>query len=251
MNRIYWDTDSIGILTDHIDAASHSHPTLQLFLSIENFLDIEVSNEILTCRCVIVNKNVPHAFDARQRLHFSLIIEPTSKLAEQLYQKMNGANYFIYDDAEIEGVQRQAKQLIQNHSTDGYRVFVECFFTFLEVEPQIAVYDDRVIELLELLNDCSCDDHAISKFADKVALSKSRLSHLFKEQIGISLKSYIMLHQIEQAFILLLEGENVTEAAMKAGFDTPSHFAATTKRLMGMSASTSLKDSEFLKVSEF
>lgn len=35
-----------------------------------------------------------------------------------------------------------------------------------------------------------CDKHSISSFANKVSLSSSRLSHLFKEQAGLPLKSY-------------------------------------------------------------
>ena len=97
---------------------------------------------------------------------------------------------------------------------------------------------------------CNCDTHLIALYADKVALSQSRLSHLFKEQVGIPLKSYIQFHQIQKAFLGLLNGKNITEAAMFAGFDTPSHFAAVTKRMMGMPASISLKDSVFLKVTE-
>ncbi len=102
--------------------------------------------------------------------------------------------------------------------------------------------------LFQLLDTCNCNNHTISNFADKVALSFSRLSHLFKEQIGIPLKSYILLHQMERAFQELLTGKSVTGATLPAGFDSPSHFAGTVKRMMGMPVSLSLKDSEFLKV---
>ena len=81
-----------------------------------------------------------------------------------------------------------------------------------------------------------------------VFLSSSRLSHLFKEQTGIPLKSYIILHQMERAFDELFAGKNITESSMIAGFDSPSHFASTVKKMMGMTVSLSLKDSEFLKV---
>lgn len=87
-----------------------------------------------------------------------------------------------------------------------------------------------------------------SYLADNVFLSSSRLSHLFKEQTGIPLKSYIILHQMERAFDELFAGRNITEASMIADFDSPSHFASTVKKMMGMTVSLSLKDSEFLKV---
>lgn len=250
MNRIYWDKDSIGIVTDLIDASSHSHPAMQLFLSIEEKLDIEISDELFSCRCIVVNKSIRHAFNTKGRLHFSLIIEPTTMLAEQLCKKMHSSGYLIYDREETENMQQQAKHLLQNHSIEGYHKFKKQLFKLLGVEQKALKHDDRITELLALLDECSCDDHTITQFADKVALSKSRLSHLFKEQTGVPLKSYITLHQMEQAFIGMFRGESITEAALNAGFDTSSHFAATTKRLMGTSASLSIKDSEFLKVSD-
>ena len=35
------------------------------------------------------------------------------------------------------------------------------------------------------------------------------------------------------------DGKTITDAAMLSGFDSPSHFAATTKRMMGIAASLS------------
>ena len=55
---------------------------------------------------------------------------------------------------------------------------------------------------------------------------------------------------MQTAFLALLNGKNITEAAMLAGFDSPSHFATVTKKMMGMPASISVKNSVFLKVTE-
>ncbi len=82
MNRIYWDKDSIGIVTDNIDATPHRHPMMQLFLSIEDLLTIEVSDKLLSGRCIVVYKNIRNAFYTKGKLHFSLITEPTTELAE-------------------------------------------------------------------------------------------------------------------------------------------------------------------------
>ena len=78
--------------------------------------------------------------------------------------------------------------------------------------------------------------------------SASRLSELFSGQVGITLKKYLTLHQLERAFQDLLAGKWITEAALNAGFDSPSHFASTVKRMMGLPARSTVKDSEFLKV---
>lgn len=64
MNKIYWDEDSIVIVTDHIDTVPYSHPMMQLFLSIEDSLTIEVSDKLLSGRCIVLDKNIRHAFSS-------------------------------------------------------------------------------------------------------------------------------------------------------------------------------------------
>lgn len=75
------------------------------------------------------------------------------------------------------------------------------------------------------------------------------MSHLFKENTGISLSGYMVLHKLQKATYFIFGGLTITDAAMAAGFDSPSHFAATSKQLLGMTAKDIRKDSVFLKVS--
>lgn len=248
MNQIYWGKERIGLLSDHLNADKHSHLMLQLFLGLEESLEIEAAGEKITCKCIVLDKNVPHVFRAKDKLHFSYLIAPASATAEQLSQKMNLKGYWICDGDKLAHVRRQAKGLSGNMDAQAYIAFMAVFDACLGVYPDNKKYDGRVMELLSLLQTCLCEDHTIAEFAEKISLSPSRLSHLFKEETGVPLKSYIVLHQLERAFMELLAGSNITSAAMKAGFDSPSHFAATVKRMMGMPASASLKDSVFLKV---
>lgn len=248
INKIYWQEDRIGMITNHLDADTHSHWMLQIFIAIEEEIEIIINEKLVTCNCIVIDKNIPHSFSAKNKVYYSALIEPTSIYAQELSSRMNDRGYWICDNDGIEELRQQAISLVSQSNSKQYLKFMAMINDYLNIPTITNKYDDRIIELLHLLDTCTCDIHTISNFAKKVALSPSRLSHLFKEQIGIPLKSYILLHQIEQAFKELLVGKNVTEAALAAGFDTPSHFAATVKKMMGMPVSLSLKDSEFLKV---
>lgn len=248
MNKIYWDKDKISILTNQIKAVEHKHYTMQLFLGLEKNLNISVSGKNLNCTCILVNQNVCHSFSAENRLHISVIIEPTSDLAEQLRAVMGENDYYIFDDWDCSDVVRHGCDLLYSDELETYQTFMHTLYDYLGITENERQYDDRIKELLHHIEHCNCDEHSISSFANKVSLSSSRLSHLFREQVGIPLKSYIQLHQIQKAFLALLNGKNITEASMLADFDTPSHFSAVTKKMMGMPASISLKNSVFLKV---
>ncbi|MDE7083601.1 MAG: AraC family transcriptional regulator [Clostridia bacterium] len=246
MLKIFWDKDNIAFIGNQVNATEHSHCVLQVFLSLDEPLQVFVENEQISGKCIIVNKNARHIFSCNNKVRLSILIEPSSGFAKELMKKIDG-NYLICDSG-IERIQQQASALLYTDDKQQYSDFIQDFSKYLGIKRNSKVLDERIIKLFELLQNCDCYNHTIENFAKIVCLSPSRLSHLFREQIGVPLKSYILFHQLEKAFTALLNGTNITDAAMLAGFDSPSHFAATVKKWMGMPVSASIKDSEFLKV---
>lgn len=247
MLKIFWDKDNIAFIGNQVNTAEHSHCVLQAFLSLNEPLQITVENEHISGKCIVVNKNKKHVFSCDNKNCLSVLIEPSSSFADQMIAKING-NYLICEKESINILQQKAALLANATDREPYLSFVRDFAEFFGIERKERVLDERIIELLEILQNCDCCDHTIEHLAKKVSLSSSRLSHLFREQIGVPLKSYILFHQLERAFAAILSGQNITGAAMLAGFDSPSHFAATVKKWMGLPVSASVKDSEFLKV---
>lgn len=58
---------------------------------------------------------------------------------------------------------------------------MEMFNNYLNIFIILKYYDDRIIELFNLLCICNCDNYIILSFVDKVFLLVSRLLYLFKE----------------------------------------------------------------------
>jgi two-component system response regulator YesN len=66
-------------------------------------------------------------------------------------------------------------------------------------------------------------------------MSVSRLAHVFKEQMGITLIDYLTGVRIERAKQLLLAtSQNCTEICFEVGYNNQSYFTRTFKRLVGM-----------------
>ncbi len=248
MNKIYWGRDEIVMLTDHLNAVSHRHLMLQMFLGLEDDVKINIRGRSIIGSCVVTGNDVPHAFFANKKPHLSILFEPVSAAALQIQARMNGCDYLTFDRNKTEGIASIAEKLSEQFTPQLYEKLMGEIYELLGITQSEVAFDERVSELLQSIEECDCCDHSISRFASTVCLSDSRLSHLFKEQTGMTLKGYISLHRMKRAFSLLLGGESITEAAMKAGFDSPPHFASTVKKMMGMPARLSLKDSEFLKV---
>lgn len=248
MNRIYWDLDKISMLTDSMDASSHSHGMMQFFVCLKDSLNIKVNGKKIDCTCILVNKNIKHSFKTENQICFTSVIEPTSVFGMALNTLLGDKDYYIPEENQSARIRTSLTPMLESFSRESYEKLMTVISECLGWNDSKSSLDDRIVNLLDILAHCSCDDHSIEEYAEKLCLSPSRLSHLFSEEVGIPLKKYLSLHQLERAFEKILKGESITDAAMEADFDSPSHFAFTVKKMMGLPARNTVKNSEFLKV---
>ncbi len=75
----------------------------------------------------------------------------------------------------------------------------------------------------------------LSDVARAACLSVSRLSHLFKEQLGVTIIDYITNARIEMAKNLLIAtNKSCTEVCFEVGYSNQSYFTRTFKNVAGM-----------------
>ena len=117
------------MITDQIDAVSHQHWAMQLFLSIEEQLEISVGEEQVLCKCIVVNRNIPHSFSTNNTVHFSMIIEPTASIAEQLDEIMEGKEYHIFENEDIAPLKKALLQFVHRDELKDYQNFMTQWLT--------------------------------------------------------------------------------------------------------------------------
>ncbi len=84
------------------------------------------------------------------------------------------------------------------------------------------------------------DSHITEKLtlelvAENVFLSKSSVSHVFRSEMKISVKQYIINKKLAYAASLMREGASATEAAAAVGYDNYSNFYKMYKNVFGAS----------------
>lgn len=75
---------------------------------------------------------------------------------------------------------------------------------------------------------------SIQQIADELGISSSRLSHAFKEFMGISLWNHVIMRRIKKSKILLKEGLSITEVCYECGFQDYSHFIRSFRKIVGV-----------------
>jgi AraC family transcriptional regulator of arabinose operon len=96
--------------------------------------------------------------------------------------------------------------------------------------------DPRVRRVLDLISSDLAADYDVAGLAKEVAISPSRLSHLFKQEIGEPVMGAVIRLRLSQAARLLEHTvDDVGSVAREVGFSSPYYFSRQFRRHYGMS----------------
>ncbi|GHO46349.1 DNA-binding transcriptional regulator AraC [Ktedonospora formicarum] len=97
-------------------------------------------------------------------------------------------------------------------------------------------YDPRIQQVLERITDDLREWHTVEALAQMVALSPSRLAHLFKQEVGSPLIQTILELRLKQAARLLaFTNHNIEQIATEVGFRSPFYFSRQFSNHYGLS----------------
>ena len=101
--------------------------------------------------------------------------------------------------------------------------------------PRLVVDDSRIKEILEYLDTHFSQNISLKTAAERVYLSESRLSHLFREKCGEDFSTYLAKVRVRTAESLLRDTLLSTEEIiLRCGFTNRSHFSCIFKKYNGM-----------------
>lgn len=96
-------------------------------------------------------------------------------------------------------------------------------------------YDPRIEDILSFINSNLHDDLSIDIISEKFYLNKYYLMHLFKQETGYTLHSYIQKKRVIRAAELLKRGLQAGEVCSLCGFGDYSTFVRTFKKEFNLS----------------
>jgi AraC-like DNA-binding protein len=200
----------------------HSHPAAEVLIAHRGvFMLWTDSGEHEGLRFAIVGANVKHKVCADDSDLEILMIEHHTVLlndwmAEEGITLTNG----IYcSKAPLRGRQT-IDRLLQGITVNNNKSFYD-----VRVQTALLYIDQHKPEYNNLVDSVQGVTH----------LSASRLSHLFKAQVGISLRKYLLWAKIRTAIQQHLhEGDNLFEALIRGGFFDQPHFSRTFKTMLGV-----------------
>jgi AraC family transcriptional regulator, arabinose operon regulatory protein len=107
--------------------------------------------------------------------------------------------------------------------------FLKCF------SKEEREMDRRIRRVRTVLDEQYRDPPSIHELAAMIGLSSSRLAHLFREEVGMSIRSYIVERRLQMASMLIVQThERISQIAYGVGFNDISNFNHSFKKRFHM-----------------
>jgi AraC-like DNA-binding protein len=194
---------------------------------------------------------VAHECDAVDQVIFSLNIDPETRLGEQLLRtRLNDSKQSACTAEELAYFDcKKIENLIgEEQFEELYHYLQACFGTDLPRGSRLKK-DERIEHIKSYISDHLEQRITSAQLCRQVFLSESRLQHLFKAEMGLPIRNYILWLRLTRALKLILKGESLTAAAHEAGFFDSAHMSKTFVRQLGINPAEIVKNSRFVQVS--
>ena len=210
---------------EEVNTVFHAHPAIEFIFSKTGGVKIETPTASFeNVFFAIINTNIKHRVIAQKDAIDLTMLEANSEFLSKILHQ--------FDIKLRNGVYIET-------STSNKIDLTESLSTLYHQELIPMTNDLRIQECLDYLNSTASDyKQMIGVLKSKTNLSESRLSHIFKEEIGISIKKYLVWSRLKKAFQLVID-QNISmyEAALQSGFYDQAHLSKAFKQMLGLKPS--------------
>lgn len=233
----FYFQDHLMLITEKEPEKPHKHLASHLVLSLDCDMEWKVEGETIKCRGIYIDGNVEHVCFTKGHFVLFMFFKTSSWACSMEGSLLKGKPYALLDEKLVEKIRNIVNSLTDIKNPPEPKALDEQILKICNFSKNHErKYDSRIQEAINTVENLQTITEAtIAQLAEDAFLSQSRFSHLFKEQTGMSLASWFAFEKLRKTYRYLLTGMNITDSCMLAGFDSPSHCAATCTKMFGIS----------------
>ena len=209
-------------ITYDLEVDTHSHPAVEFIKAKKGTFSIETDfGKQNNLNFAIIDANIKHKMTSEQNeIEFLLIECNNAKLKEYLFNRDIELKNGVFTSTDLTHTVNLIDEIINHLANQNLKL----------------TNDKRIYNCIEVIETENLQyKELLSTLTSKVFLSESRLSHLFKKNVGISIKKYLLWNRLKYALkFLLTEETNLKEASFEAGFSDQAHLTKTFKSFLGI-----------------
>jgi len=232
------------------DTVLHKHHAVEIFIGIEKPIELISEGNVYRHHSIILNSGIPHQVSGYDAQKIVIVFDTETIVAQKLIQKYLNQNQITNLDQQLHKIFDQIEMPTGTHSScEQAEILYDIIIrSLLEYDDVTRIIDSRIDLAVQFIRELEIKKVSTKQIADAICLSESRLIHLFKEQVGVPIRRYLLWLRLTEAIRHFLEGKSLTDAAHHAGFADYAHLSRTFRNMFGNPISIIFKNSQFVHV---
>ncbi len=233
-SKVIRKANRLSLFANYKKVEEHRHFAKHILVADEPFLCVVEGKEYYLSSSFI-QSNVNHSIDYKGKSPiFMMLIDETSSLSDSIDSKYLKGGFI---ESLPESIYSKSLEYLYGNNLKE----MDCFLieNLFDLESLSKKLDARISDVIDYIEkEETIESDLFKKMVEMTSLSESRFSHLFKSEVGIDFKNYLLNKKIEKTVkYTLAEKMSITEASIMAGFSSSAHFSNACKSHFGISLS--------------
>jgi AraC family transcriptional regulator len=246
----FWDGGWLGVGRASGQVPSHAHHAVQISIGLSGPVRLRHADEDwMQAGGGVVLPDVEHAFDPLGSEVAMIFVDPESSEGRWLRDSLDRPILLV--DTGALGDHLTALARFRHERPDATAAAATITGVVRRLcagPPPLHSMDPRIVHALRVIREGDVRQMALEEAARSVFLSGSRFAHLFKEEVGLPFRRYMLWRKLSRAMSEFGRGASLTDAAHAAGFADSAHLTRTWRQMFGLSPSMMLGKGRFYEI---
>jgi AraC family transcriptional regulator len=231
----------------------HAHHAIQIVVAIDGEMAIKGSRgDWQTGRGIIVRHDVEHSYDGKGALGAMIFVDPESYEGVWL-QTALADDITVVPEARTSVCAEALRTFVEQpfESMEVGDLIRHCVLALCPGAPPSRRIDERVTKVLTAIQASDDLRLSIEDAAAMAFLSSSRFAHLFKQQVGLPFRRYMLWRKLTRAMLAIGKEPTIAAAAHASDFADAAHLTRTFYQMFGIPPSVMMRGAFFQIASPF
>jgi len=244
-----WDGGFFAIGRSEGVIPPHAHHAIQIVITVEGTVGIRGKRgDWRMAPGVIVRPDVVHSYDGNRAVGAMLFVDPESAEGVWLRTSLR-EDITIVPEARIAPCAAELRTFLERplESLEIGALVRHCVQGLRAGAPPSRRLDERVTRVLNAIGRADELRMSIEDAAAMAFLSPSRFAHLFKQQVGLPFRRYMLWRKLARAMLIIGRERTISTAAHEADFADAAHLTRTFYQMFGIPPSVMMRG-EFFEI---
>ena len=242
-----WDGGFLAIGRSEGVVPPHSHHAIQIVIAVEGTVGIRGQRgDWRMGSGVAVRPDIMHSYNANGAVGAMLFVDPESLEGVWLRSSLR-EEITVAPSSRLVSCAGELRRFLDQpfESLEIGALIKHCVQALSTGAPPSRRLDERVTRVLSAIREADDLRMSIEDAAAMIFLSPSRFAHLFKQQVGLPFRRYMLWRKLARAVLLIGREGAIATAAHAADFADAAHLTRTFYQMFGMPPSVMMRGDFF------